>query len=280
MEKSSIKRENLKHNFLKQIIIRADYRGVDEVEITQILPQIKDYLNSQNYVKYRTEVAKEIDFQLEYPNTDMEFITKSSNVRQTIVHVFQNKESGIFVKISSSFVFATIEMAKYQNCLKYCTEIEEIINYIKIKAKFFELVRFGIRKINQCILLDVSKLNDYFEDKLFRLYNINELTQSKTFQSKDCFAIKDLFDVNLICTIVCGEINDQTPAYQVTFDSDIYLLEEHCLKLQDSFSSTATEMNEFLFEIYKEAITLPFLEKLMKPDFVNNDEINGVEKND
>lgn len=142
------------------------------------------------------------------------------------------------------------------------------------------MVRFGIRKINQCILLDVSKLNDYFEEKFFRLYKMDGSIKSKTYESKECFILNDSYNMNIICTIVCGETNDHTLAYQVLFDSDIYLSEERCQKLLVTFQENVSEMNENLFMIYKEAITYQFLEKLRSEDFVSNGEIIGVEKND
>lgn len=279
MEKLCIKREDLKHNFLKKIIIRADYRGVDETEIDKTLPLIKDYLKEQKYIKYRTEVAKEVDFLLEDPDTDNDIITKVNDVRKSIVHSFQNEEEGIYIKLSTSFVFVSIEMAKYKSCLTYCDELEQIIKYIKANSQFFELVRFGIRKINQCILLNVSKLNEYFEESFFHFHNFDETIKSKTFQSKECFFINS-YDMNVICTIVCGETNDHKLAYQVTFDSDIYLQEERCSQLLSSFSKNVSEMNETLFTIYKEAITLNFLKLLQSETFENYDDISGVEKND
>lgn len=104
--------------------------------------------------------------------------------------------------------------------------------------------------------------------------------KSKTYESKECFILNDSYNMNIICTIVCGETNDHTLAYQVLFDSDIYLSEERCQKLLVTFQENVSEMNENLFMIYKEAITYQFLEKLRSEDFVSNGEIIGVEKND
>lgn len=137
MEKSNIKREDLKHNFLKKIIIRADYRGVDQDEIDVSLPMIKKYLNENGYVKCRKEVAKEIDFQLEDPDNNDDIISKVNNIRKSIVYSFQNGEDGIFIKISPSFVFVSIEMAKYKNCLTYCKELDEVIKLIQKNSRFF-----------------------------------------------------------------------------------------------------------------------------------------------
>lgn len=62
MNKANVTRSDLKHNFIKRIIIRADFRGVDEEEITQSLAVIKEYLKGNQYIRYTKETANEIDY--------------------------------------------------------------------------------------------------------------------------------------------------------------------------------------------------------------------------
>lgn len=281
MDKNTVSRADLKHNFLKQIIIRADYRGVDEDEITKALPSIRAYLKDNGYIRYRTEVANEVDFHLEDPEEGTVPMPIPDNIRRTTVHVFQHAESGISVRLSPAFVLIAIESAKYKNCLTYCNNINEIIKSIQSNSDFFELVRFGIRKINQCILLDIQKLNYYFEKHLFKMYEgYPDIDRRKTFQSKECFSVVDKYDVNLICTVICGEANNGKPAYQVTFDSDIYVLEEHCNTFISDFSSETERMNNVLFDLYKDSITESFINALSESVFNDKNEILGVENND
>lgn len=281
MDKASITRETLKHNFLKQIVVRADYRGVDEDEILKALPKIREYLKNNKYVRYRTEIANEVDFHLEDPEEGTLPMPVPDSIRRTTVHVFQHSETGIFVRLSAAFVLISIESARYQNCLVYCNDLYKVLMIVKDNSDFFELMRFGIRKVNQCILLNVEKLNDYFNVNLFKLYNGRlDISRNKTFQSKDCFSVQNKYDVNLICTVVCGEANNGNLAYQIILDSDIYILENHCMELLDDFENKAEAMNDVLFELYKDAITDEFISKLTQPSFDSNNEIIGVEKND
>ena len=281
MDKTKVTRDVLKHNFLKRILIRADFRGVDEEEITQSLAFIKEYLKEKQYTRNWKETANEVDYRLEDPQSGEIPMPVPSNIRRTEVYVFQNKEPGIFVRLSSSFVIIMIESAKYNNCLTYCKNIYDLLNIIKAKASFFELYRFGIRKTNQCIIWDEALIEKYFEPHVLKLYKgFHDVSQSKVSESRDFFSVKNYYDVNFIRTIVCGKANDGRNAYQLTLDSDIYVLEDHCSDLVVNFNDKAEEMNEYLFCVYIDSITEKFVSMLSQEVFESNDEIIGVEKND
>lgn len=281
MDKTSVKRSDLKHNFLKRIIIRADFRGVDEDEIAQSLASIKEYLKDKQYIRSRKETANEIDYRLDDPQPGEIPVPIPSSIRRTEVHVFQNEEPGVSVRLSASFVLIVIESAKYKNCLTYCENIHDLLNMIKDKASFFELYRFGIRKTNQCIIWDKSLINKYFEPHVLSLYKgCQNLSQSKVSESRDFFSLNNSFDVNFVRTIVCGVASDGRNAYQLTLDSDIYVLEEQCSGLIDNFTDKSNEMNEYLFCVYKDSITKDFICLLSKEEFENHNEVSGVDRND
>ena len=108
MDKTSVAREALKHNFLKRIIIRADFRGVDEDELAQSLASIKKYLIDNQYIRSWKETANEVDYRLDDPQPGEIPTPVPSDIRRTEVHVFQHIEPGIKVRLSSSFVLQLI----------------------------------------------------------------------------------------------------------------------------------------------------------------------------
>ncbi len=281
MNKTNVTRSDLKHNFLKRIIIRADFRGVDEEEITQSLAVIKEYLKGNQYIRYTKETANEIDYRLDDPQSGEIPMPVPSSIRRTEVHVFQNIEPGICVRLSASFVFISIESAKYKNCLSYCQNICDLLNAIKDKASFFELCRFGIRKINQCLIWDEALINKYFEPHVLKLYKgCQDQSLSKVSELRDFFSLDNYYDVNFTRTIVCGEASNGRNAYQLTLDTDIYVQEEHCGNLITNFNDKSKDMNEYLFCVYKDSITEEFIGLLSQEEFESNSEIIGVEKND
>lgn len=276
-KKKSITREKLKHNFLKEIIIRIDFSGVSDIELESIIPDIKKLLGNKGYNKFNVEFATEMDFQVEDPELiEIEGIPVK-DIRRQQVYVFGNKVAGIQLKISSVFAFVIIRKTKYINFFEYSNTLIDVVKIIKEKIAFFDGIRFGLRKINNCLLTDIEKINDYFEKDFFNLFHIEENSETKIFNAKDCLAYEE-YNINLTRTVLSGEI-DGKPAYQVVLDSDIYLIDNE--KIADIISSDEQMkiMNDMLFEIYKSVITEKLLDKLQK-DIFEDDFILGVDSNE
>lgn len=274
--KENFKREDIHYNFLKNITIRFDFDGVDESELEGVLGKISQELKKKGYTSRTKEICKEMDFNIDDPEkieTDGLF---ARNVRQQQVFVFHNKDEHIKLKISSTFAFISINKTKYVNCLEYCGVLLKVMKIVRKEVTYFNCRRFGLRKINQCFLMDITKLNDFFESKHYHLFHFGEKSNPKVTQLKDSFFVGD-YNINLMRTIVRGEIGDQE-AYQIIFDSDIYILgnqEVHSLILEEGVSN----MNDILFELYKDVVTEKFLQQLNDGTF-DEQIIKGVEKNE
>lgn len=61
---NNVKRENLKNNFLKNIIVRFDYTGVAEVELDNIISEVKPIFKGDGYNRLEEEYLTEMDFLL------------------------------------------------------------------------------------------------------------------------------------------------------------------------------------------------------------------------
>ena len=70
MVKNEIGREALKYNFLKKIIIRFDYDGMDDTELDQVLSDVSLKLKEYGYTNRTTETATEMQIQFDSKGKD------------------------------------------------------------------------------------------------------------------------------------------------------------------------------------------------------------------
>lgn len=270
-------RRDLKHNFLKTIIVRFDFNGLAEIELDEWIKDIKPLLHKRGYNRLTMELATEMDFQMDDPEImEMEGIPVG-DVRRQRVYVFKNHVEGINLKISPVFAAVLIEETKYIDFFEYGRTLLEVMALIRRKTEFFSPVRFGLRKINQCVLKDINLLNRYFETEYYRLSRFPVGSTTKLFQAKDCMMYEQ-YHINFLRTVILGEMDD-SDAYQVVLDSDIYLLDpDEVEKLIDD-GKLLEPMNRILFELYKSVITEGFIEQLCQ-DMFEDTNIIGVEKNE
>lgn len=69
MDKNSIDRKKLKYNFLKKIIIRFDYDGMDDTELDQVISSISMELKKHDYTSRTVETEKEMQFEFNDPES-------------------------------------------------------------------------------------------------------------------------------------------------------------------------------------------------------------------
>lgn len=279
MVKNEIGREALKYNFLKKIIIRFDYNGMDDTELDQVLSDVSLKLKEHGYTNRTTETATEMQIQFDDPESGNYSEVYGKKVREQKVFVFHNENPQVKLGISSSSACINIEETKYVDCLIYCDVLWKVMKIISESGKvpFFEFKRFGLRKINQCFLRDIKCLNKYFEPAHFHVFKFQDESsiKEKVMQIRESLEIAD-YNVNLNRMLIRGELGGEE-AYQVNYDADIYLLDESIEELIQNKEKIA-EMNNWLFALYKDAVTETFLNQLIEGTF-DRDMIIGVEAN-
>lgn len=279
MVKNEIGREALKYNFLKKIIIRFDYDGMDDTELDQVLSDVSLKLKEYGYTNRTTETATEMQIQFDDPESGNYSEVYGKKVREQKVFVFHNENPQVKLGISSSSACINIEETKYVDCLIYCDVLWKVMKIISESGKvpFFEFKRFGLRKINQCFLRDIKCLNEYFEPAHFHVFKFQDESsiKEKVMQIRESLEISD-YNVNLNRMLIRGELGGEE-AYQVNYDTDIYLLDESIEELIQNEEKIA-EMNNWLFALYKDAVTETFLNQLIEGTF-DRDMIIGVEAN-
>ena len=275
--KSNIKREDLKNNFLKNVIMRIDYSGIAEVELDNIIAEIKSVFKMYGYNKLKEEYLTEMDFELQDPeNMEMEGMPVRE-IRRKRAYVFVNEEKGIKCKVSAHFTSVSVQSQKYISFSEYSETLISVMKILKNKMEFLNFVRFGIRKVNQCIIKDICSLNEYFDRKFFQIYGLEKGNIPKLVESKDCF-IDGKYNVNLARMVIMGEY-DGKAACQVVLDTDIYITDAENIEELFSENTEIVEMNDKLFELYKEALADVFIENLTKINY-NDNNIIGVESNE
>lgn len=279
--KSNINREDIKYNFLKNIIIRFDFQGMDERELDSVISEVGGYLKKEEngYISKNIEISKEMDFDIDDPEQIEREGLLAKSVREQNVYVFQNRDPQVTLKISTTFALISIDKTKYVNCLQYCDTLIYIMKVIMEKIPYFSCTRFGLRKINQCILLDINKLNDYFEKSHYQIYvfGTEHHCRIKVAERTDHLFIDD-YNLNLTREILRGELQGEE-AYRINLDADLYLLGDKEVKEIIQNNTCVKTMNEILFNIYKDTITESFLQQLIDGSF-DPGLIKGVMKNE
>ena len=281
MDKSSIKRDALQYNFLKKILIRFDYDGMDDSELEQIILDISLELKKHGYTSRTVETERELQFEFNDPESNDYAQLYGKKVREQKVFVFRNENPQVRLHISSSNACIFIEETKYVDCLVYCNVLWKVMKIISESEEvpFFHFKRFGLRKINQCVLRDIKYLNDYFEPAHYHIFSFQneENIKEKVMQIRDSLEIAD-YNVNLIRTLIKGELQGEE-AYQVNYDADIYLMDSESITQLIKNKEKIVEMNDWLFALYKDAITEKFLDQLIDGTYDEN-MIIGVEPNE
>lgn len=278
--KKNVKRENLKNNFLNNIIVRFDYVGVAESELDSIIASIKLIFRANGYDKFKEENLTELDFQFEDPeNIDEINGLPVKEIRKKKAYVFFDEERGIKCKVSTQFAFVSVQSQNYIPFSEYSKTLIDVMKMLESKVDFLDFTRFGIRKINKCIISDVEQLYQYFEKEFLPIYGLEHGVVPKLLECKNCFT-EENFNINYMGTLVEGEYKAKR-AYQVILDFDIYLAESDYIKgiFSENGNKNIEEMNERLFELYKETLTNEFIKKLEEENFVDQN-IIGVEKNE
>lgn len=218
-----------------------------------------------------------MDFQIDDPEiVELEGIP-IGDVRKQKVYVFRNDISGIQLKISPVFALITINKTKYMDFFEYSKTLIRVMQLLRDRIPFFDGIRFGLRKINQCFIENIEVINDYFEPRFYNLFTMGENSHAKIYSAKDCISYNE-YNINLSRTVLNGELN-QKPAYQIVLDSDIYLLDNEKIQELINDSSLLEPMNDILFNIYKSVITESLIQKLQEDVFEDRN-IMGVNDNE
>lgn len=274
-------RTSLKHNFLKNIIIRADFGGLAESEVGECFEQIKNVLLDNGYDNFLQKDSMQMMFKMFDPEAVIQDGLRVNNIEKHKVYVFGSEKRDRQFQLSNTVAVMMLSPTQYVPFATYAKPFMQIIEILRKKAgRMFLCKRFGVRKQNICILLDeLSVIQEYFEPDMFSPRNLKASPGSiKSYQCVDCLS-DDYCEVNLVRQIGEGQVAGKR-AYQIVLDTDAYLLDrERINSLLSDNLSYLEKMNDVLLGNYLQAITDRFYEKLCQKIF-DDKKIKGVERNE
>lgn len=286
-----VTRDSLKYNFLRRIIIRIDYSGI--VDIKSGLNEIHNNFINYGFVKMREEFIQEAEFKLDDPiMINGQGSIPIKEIQKTETFKYASADEDLILEINRFFTTLSINAIKYRDFNEYIDIFSNVVSLIKSKNTFMNPLRLGVRKINDCILLNKNKFDYFFNERYFRdiAKDLSEdgIDVKKLNTSIVDNIYKDDISYNYIRNCTEGTLSngEQTiEGYQVVVDIDGYTQNNDRLNniisnklCIDNFLS---EINENLFNLYKFTLSNQFIELLQteSTDFEDK-EILGVEKND
>ena len=271
MEKEKIKRKELKSNFLRQMIIRVDYDYLFDEDIENIVKKRYKELIESGY-KMNSKTLAEYNINVNINNLTEKENNSVSMKNNNKEEYSSFKKENIVIDITRNFATITAEYKKFESFEAIVSDFSKIIEEIRNVREGLEIKRIGIRKINSYLFKDINRINDYFEPTLF---SFNELEKNEKSlmvkQTIESFKYKD-YKINELGNISKGIITnpngEKFDAYQVVLDIDVYNDKDIKEKIN------LEEMNNVVFEVYKSALNINFLENLKKENYGNRNDMD------
>ena len=272
----NIKRTDFHHNFLKSVIVRLDFQGVLEPEMEKILLHVKPFVKEKGFSRYIEKVTNQINIDV-MNNGDLESIETTNRVRRQKVYSFINEDKGFVLEVSNSFICLMINTTHYTPFDEYSNIIPFISKIYKDNIDFFTVMRFGIRKKNECFIKDKTSISKYFNKLYFNYYD--GIDSLNTIQSNHTNIFNyDKYHINLLTNIIQGK-SDGKILYCVQLDIDAYLTNSDDIFLILDKQEEQNFINNLIFDIYKSSLTDDFISLLTSDDF-DTTLMLGVERND
>lgn len=287
--KEKVERKDIKYNFLKKIIIRADYNGVLERELEKTIEIIKPILKRYGFDRFDEGVINEVDFKIKDPEEiETQRMIPIGELNKTRTFIFLNSKDRKQIQINKYFMSLSVDYTKYIQFEEICRLFEELFKEINENNNYIRFLRLGLRKINNCILLDINRLNEIIKERYFAtlgdLFDEENKISILEKQNIDAFVYNEI-NINLVRYISSGLLNlngKEQEAFQLVLDIDAYKNDEEYLNKITNSGNIYDELikyNKVLFDTY-----IGMLEEKMISQLVNGniDEslVLGVEKND
>lgn len=270
MPKSDYDRYSLQENQLKKVLIRVDYSGVTQIEnwVENIKTSfIKDIFG--NYFKRinnnatldlsnLTEIAKKQSIPIsEIIKEPVHTFTESK---------FSDREDIVTLDITSLYFILSIECVKYKSIDPYIELISQLIENLLSSDSFIQIKRIGIRKIGGHEFDTLEEVYQVYEkDIVFcNLIENDDINMINREYTDRFFKTKEQIKINYsrLCRNI--KIKDKNKV-QVILDMDGYIDDFIITKNNYKFPEEtknilADKINNYLFELFKNSVTLKYLE--------------------
>lgn len=269
MPKSKYNRYSLEENQLKKVLIRIDYSGVTTIEkwIEEIkFSFIKDYFGKyfkriQNNAKIDLSRIEDISQSLSIPVSD---IIKEP-VHTFTDSKFKEREDRVQLDITGFYLALTIDCEKYKNIDLYVEFISALMKRLLDSDSYIQIKRIGIRKIGGTEFNSTDEIDDIYEKESVFCKLIDK-TDVKIADREYTDRFLKGKDVKINYTRLCRWIKvSGNEKFQVILDMDgyidEYLIEQNSYQFpQDIEEVMKNKINNYLFELFKDSVTVKYLE--------------------
>ena len=266
----------MKKNILRNILFRVDYKGI--VNINDFLSVIKGRLLEPYFREYNNSFNNNVNIDLS--GTSIEDVSKMlslpvKEVSQQEIHIYSRSRftngdvpttDEVELRISKYFITLEIKCkGEYKNIDPYLQYFSELINHLLGYSSYTRFKRIGLRKIasqlfkrreDMYAVFDPGKYGDVIDQSFLplefnRIDNIQKLEQPYIYNYR-----RSLKSVQ----IVNKETGEKEDGYLALIDLDGYISEE---RINETFTidRCLIEINDVLFDLFKNAVTEDFLNK-------------------
>ncbi|MGL5752237.1 MAG: TIGR04255 family protein, partial [Paraclostridium sp.] len=211
--------------------------------------------------------------------------TKSSanDMIKSDCFIITNEDKSEKLIINKFFIQYNIQCDKYKNFSHYRNIFNKVITNLENNTQLYKPLRLSHRKINSCIIKDIAKVYDYFE----RDYYSNPYLNNTLLLHDDSDELlswegrvefyRDDFKFNITNRTDFGEFDESLASRVIadikgTVDSELLINNEE-------YKNLLNAVNEELFNIFKDVITIYFLNQMINEKW-DEDIIEGVNSNE
>lgn len=272
---AEVRRDQFRQHILKLVVMRLDFRGVLESELDQVLTQVKSYAQENDLPRYEERGTSDLYIDLE--GEKQQSIETTRKARCQKIFSFANTTRGITLEISRDFICLAVRTEAYIPFEDYGSIVLDVANIYKNSLEYFTPKRFGLRKVNECLISDKDKIREYFNPAIVSYYDYIGGVDTARSNRTECFTV-DNYHVNLRSNIAKGRQGGDT-LYAMRLDIDTYLDDKEQIHRLLSNSDEVKRANNLIFKIFISSLTEHFVNLLMAEDTADDVAIQGVEFN-
>lgn len=272
--KSEITRYMMRRNILRNILFRVDYKGI--VNVNEFLSKIKEELLEPYFSEYNNTFNNNVNIDLS--GTSIEDVSKMlslpvKEVSQQEIHIYSKSRftndgapTTDEVELRISKYFTTLEIkckGEYKNIDPYLEYFSNLINNLLETNSYTRFKRIGLRKVASQIFRERDEVYSIFDsnkygDVLDGLFSPLEFNRIDILRKPDQSYIYNYGRGLKSVQIINKETGEKGDGYLALIDLDGYITEE---SIDGTFAidQCLTEINDVLFDLFKNAVTDKFL---------------------
>lgn len=263
----------MKNTILKNVIFKFEFLGLLDRDVEKIIESNRDRLATEGFVLDSDRYEKNITS--EYESDEIKVYRFSKEKESLVI----NRNAITYVKDVDETYIA------FDRCLPLIVSLLERTQNINSTIR---LKRINLRKQNICFIDELDEIDNYFKSFVFNCNNISSVLSGYNCYKNDNILSLENSDhrINYIRQILRGSIADkdvQKTVYQLVLDLDLFIdewsvLQEFSKMSEKKKINQLLKYNKYLFEIFKDSLTVSFFDKMADDDRFNDKHLEGVIK--